>query len=154
MSHVHDTFSSCIQLLIACSPLQLLRRLLLQSCSCHNCEPFSFLSNKGSPKGNQQHCPLHLPPAAVHTRASVPGVAGGQPCASVPGSSLTYQDLAGTHSLGYISACTLAHSQDRACTVLGLGAVFITAATGTGQSQSILLLWMSFACGDKYVMLL
>lgn len=58
------------------------------------------------------------------------------------------------HTLGCISACTLAHSHDRADTVLGLEGVFITAATGTGQSQSILHLWMSFACGDKKVMLL
>lgn len=63
------SFFSCIQLPIACSPL--LRRLLLQSCSCHNCEPLSFLSNKGSPKGSQQHYPLHLTPAAVPTRAPV-----------------------------------------------------------------------------------
>lgn len=46
------TFSSCIQLCTACSPPQLLGKLLLPSCSCHNCEPLSFLPNKGSPRSS------------------------------------------------------------------------------------------------------
>lgn len=132
------TFSSCIQLCIACSSPQLLRRLLLQSCSCHNCEPSSFLPNKGSPRKSQHLHSLHLPSAFIHTRASVPGVGGGQPYASVPGSLLTYQAIAGTCSLGYISACTLAHSHNRACMVaeLGLESVFMNSHNrNCGQSQ-------------------
>lgn len=132
------TFSSSVQLCVSCSPTQLLRRLLLQPCSCHNCEPLSFLPNKGSPRSSQQHHSLHLPSASIHTRVSAPGVAGGQPCASVTGSLLTHQAIVGTCTLGYISTCTPAHSHNRACTVaeLGLEGVFMNSHNRNyGQSQ-------------------
>lgn len=140
------TFSSCIQLLIACSPSSSSGHCYYRNVAAIIVSLYLSSLTKAVPRAALPTAPPTC--SCAHKGFSAWGSWWTALCIC-PWQLTDLPGNWGSHSLGCIPACTPAHSHDRACTVLGLEGVFVTAATGSGQGKFILHLWMSFAFGIK-----